>query len=430
MPSAPSSLSWTLLRYYALRGVSWLADQMLQFLLPVLAYRATGSLSWTGAMVAMQWAPRLLSLPVAGLLADRFPERRVYVVNDVLRFGLGVLACTWAVAVPGAAYGVVIGFALVAGVACEQVLVAGEKMAGSLVPMDAMHRAQSVLSGIEQGALLLAPMLGGLLILLGAVPTVFVLTVLFGTSLTLTLTLPRGAGAQRESQVVEAAAAPWRHLVGDLVAGVRNVVKVAVLRYVVLATMCVNIMLGVIQSVAPTLVMGRYGHSEGALGTVYSGAALVAMLTLTTVPRLIGKFGLIRIGVVSAVLQGVAFTMMGPTIGFLFFAAMTAVFMAGDSVFSVIIRTLRLRVVPAEEFGRTVAAISMLNFVSLPLAGLLLAGVGPILPLTVLIPVVGGAVLVALAFLLRRLGSLPIVGEQVAGPDRSREGEPEPAATH
>ncbi|QMU71317.1 MFS transporter [Streptacidiphilus sp. P02-A3a] len=424
MPPAPRSLTWVVPRYYALRGVGWLADQMLQFLLPVLAYRATGSLSWTGAMVATQWVPRLLSLPIAGLLADRFPERRIYAVNDVLRFGLGAAACGWAVAAPGQAYGVVIGFALLAGVACEQVLVAGEKMAGSLVPMAVMHRAQSVLSGLEQGALLLAPMLGGLLVLLGALPTVVVLTALFGASLLLTLSLPRGSGVRGEVPVAVAESS-WRQLAGDLAAGVRNVVKLPVLRYVVLATMCVNVMLGVIQSAAPALVLGRYGHGEGALGGVYSVAGLVAMLTLTTVPRLIGRFGLIRIGVVSAVAQGIAFTVMGPTTGFVLFAAMTAVFMAGDSVFSVVIRTLRLRVVAAEEFGRTVAAISMLNFVSLPLAGLLLAVAGPVLPLAVLIPVVGAVVLAALALLLRRLARLPI-----AEPERESAREPEPAGTH
>lgn len=410
-------------RYYALRAVGWMTDQLIQFLLPVLAYQATGELSWSGLVLAAQWVPRLLSLPVAGYLADRYPEQRIYRANDLVRVGLGVVAAVLTVILESHAFAVVIVFALLAGICCEQVLVAGEKLAGTLVAPEDMHRAQSVLSGIEQGTLLLAPVVGGALLLTGPLPIVVVVASLFGVSLLLSLGLPRAerTAAPGSVPVPAPVLAPEpvtgggkgegkgggrgsaaRRLLGDSVTGIRNVVRIPVLRTIVLATMCVNIMLGLIQGVAPALA-DRYGHNEGALGLVYSAAGLVAMVTLTAAPRLIRRFGFLAVAAVSTVVQGVVFIALGPTTGFLFFAALVAVFMAGDSVFSVVIRTLRLRVVVSEEFGRTVAAVSLLNFLSLPLAGGLLAVTGHAVPLVVLIPVVGAAAMACLAVLMVRL---------------------------
>ncbi|MFJ4498636.1 MFS transporter [Streptomyces sp. NPDC088864] len=401
MTPLSSRLGSTLHRYYALRAVGWMTDQLIQFLLPVLAYQATGELSWSGLVLAAQWVPRLLSLPVAGHLADRFPEQRIYRANDLVRVGLGVVAAVLTVVLESQAFAVVIVFALLAGICCEQVLVAGEKLAGSLVAPEDMHRAQSVLSGIEQGTLLLAPVVGGALLLTGPLPIVMVVAGLFGVSLLLSLGLPRGAGTAAP-EPAPAGGGAARRLLADAVTGVRNVVRIPVLRTIVLATMCVNVMLGVIQGVAPALA-DRYGRNEGALGLVYSAAGLVAMVTLTAAPRLIRRYGFLGVAAVSTVVQGVVFVALGPTTGFFFFAGLVAVFMAGDSVFSVVIRTLRLRVVASEEFGRTVAAVSLLNFLSLPLAGGLLAVTGHAVPLVVLIPAVGAAAMACLAVLMMRL---------------------------
>ncbi|MFE6182985.1 MFS transporter [Streptomyces sp. NPDC056465] len=401
MTTSLSRLTTPVHRYYALRAVGWTTDQLIQFLLPVLAYQATGELSWSGIVLAAQWVPRLLSLPAAGLLADRFPEQRIYWVNDLVRVALGAVATVLAVVLEDRAFAVVIVFALLAGVCCEQVLVAGEKLAGALVAPEDMHRAQSVLSGIEQGTLLLAPVIGGALLLTGPLPIVAVVAGLFGVSLLLSIGLPRGPhkGGPRPAPSEGSAG---RRLLRDSATGIRNVVRIPVLRTIVLATMCINVMLGLIQGAAPALA-DRYGRSEGALGLVYSVAGLVAMVTLTAAPRLIRRFGFLGVAAASAVVQGVVFIALGPTTGFFFFAALVAVFMAGDSVFSVVIRTLRLRVVASEEFGRTVAAVSLLNFLSLPLAGGLLAVAGHAVPLVVLIPVAGAAALAGLTVLMARL---------------------------
>src|SRR5438309_11999987 len=72
-------------RYYLLRSVGWLANQLLQFAVPVLMYRTTGSVAWSGVALFVEWTPRLVALPLAGSLVDRVHIRRVYLASDVLR---------------------------------------------------------------------------------------------------------------------------------------------------------------------------------------------------------------------------------------------------------------------------------------------------------------------------------------------------------
>jgi MFS family permease len=390
-------------RYYALRAIGWLADQLLLFLVPVLAFKLTGSLAWSGIALTAQWAPRLIALPVGGLLADRFDVAAFYVVNDLVRCAAGAVGVVAIVLFPGQAGATVIVFSLVAGVCCEQTLVAGEKLAGRLIPAENMPGAQSLLGSLEQGALLLAPAIGGGLVLLDTVWTALTITILFAASLAIALSLPRGA---RPDRPVEGS---LPGLARELAGGVRTIGRIPVLLGIVVATMLVNLMLGAIQTTAPDVVVGSYGHSEGVLGTMYTVAGFAAMAAMPMMKRLINRFGLLAVAAAASLAQAVVFTLLTSASPFPVFAGLVTVFMIGDSMFTVVIRIVRITVVRPDEFGRTVAAIHMLNFAPVPLVGLLLAAADDRVPLDVVIPATGLLIFVSLALLMLRLRPLMAV---------------------
>ncbi|NAT07000.1 MFS transporter, partial [Pseudomonas syringae pv. actinidiae] len=58
--------------------------------------------------------------------------------------------------------------------------------------------------------------------------------------------------------------------------------------------------------------------------------------------------------------------LIGYTVGFLLIVGF-------DKMFNVYMRTIRQRVIPAQDFGKTVGVITLLNNLSQPLAGLLVA---------------------------------------------------------
>ncbi|GAA4237787.1 MFS transporter [Actinomadura meridiana] len=388
-------------RYYALRAIGWLADQLLLFLVPVLAFKLTGSLAWSGIALTAQWAPRLIALPIGGLLADRFDVAAFYVVNDLIRCIAGVVGVAAIVLYPDAAGATVIVFSIVAGVCCEQTLVAGEKLAGRLIPAEIMPGAQSLLGSLEQGALLLAPAIGGGLVLLDTVWTALIITILFTMSLAIALSLPRSS--ETESRSVGGS---LPGLASELATGIRTIVRIPVLLGFVAATMLVNLLLGAVQTAAPELVVGTYGHSEGVLGTMYTVAGFAAMATMPAMKRLIRRFGLLRVAAAASLTQAVVFTLLTSASLFWVFAGLVAIFMVGDSMFTVVIRIVRITVVRPNQFGRTVAAVHTLNFAPVPLIGLVLAAADGRVPLGIVIPTLGLVTLVSLALLMLRLRPL------------------------
>ncbi|MEX5709980.1 MFS transporter [Parafrankia sp. FMc6] len=399
--------------YFVLRAVGALANQLLQFAVPVLVYEATGSAAWSGVALFLEWLPRLTSLPLAGPLVDRFSLRRVYVVSDGVRCAAAWLVALLVTVDPSAARTGLIVLALIAGASFEQSFVAGEKAMLVLVVPARMQRAQSLLGGIDQAMLLAGPAVGAALLPAGPAATVTVIAVLFTVSLLLARTLPRTGHppADGASGVVGAAAAPattlrLADLRSDLAAGVRRVFGSPVLRLVVAVAFTVNLALGLLLASGPALVQTSHGRSGSALGIVYLLGGLASMAVLAVTSRVINRMGLVAVGVCSALLSLAACTALGVAPGFGWFVVLAVAFLTAESVFTVFIRVVRARLVPEAEFGRVVGVIVLLNLASMPLAGLLVAaGVG-FLPLPWLVTASGGVALVVGTGLLWRLWQL------------------------
>jgi hypothetical protein len=353
-------------RCYALRGIGSLASQLLQFLLPVVIYQVTRSVTWAGLTLTLQWVPQLASLAIAGVWVDRFGVRTVYVCADVVRLAAATAATVLVAADPGAVRWGLLGLSLVAGGCFEQTFVAGEKAVRVLADPRAMARAQSILGGIDQAAQMAAPALGAALLVLGTQPPVYLVTAAFAASLALSVAL-RGPGlAQRAGE-------PDRGLRREVGRSVRRVATDPVLRTVVLMTMLVNLLLSMLLGGAPALLSRSYHHGGSYLGVVYTIGAAASIAILAGVPALVRRSGVVALGVISAVLVCASFAAMGVAPGAAGFAVAVVAFLCVESTFTVFIRTVRAHRVDPASFGSVVSVIVLLNFAPMPLGGLLVA---------------------------------------------------------
>lgn len=351
-----------LTRYFAFRFTAWLVDYLLLFGVPLLCYKVTGNLAWSGIALALEWTPRILSLGGAGYLVDRLSIRRLCVVSDSARCALAG-ACALAIALwPGLAVAVTVGFSAVAGALFEQTFVAGEKAGKVLADPSDQARVQTILTGLEQVAVIGAPALGGMLLLFR--PAVFpaAACALYGVSLLFSFALPpvRAEGSEPAS----------------LAAGLRTTAKDPVLRPIILLTMGLNYMLGLINGSAAQIAAERYGASTSVLSFIYSAASVASIAVLGLSPWLIRRFGLWRFGAGTAVLSPVLCLLLGVAPTLIGFGVCLGLFLALDSLFSVYMRTSRAERVPEAVYGSTVAAFGLLVIVPLPLAGLTLALLG------------------------------------------------------
>ncbi|MDP9243123.1 MAG: MFS transporter, partial [Actinomycetota bacterium] len=147
-------------------AISQTGDWLYNVALLVFVLRATHSASWVAAAGIVRLLPYVLFGTAGGVLADRFPRRRVMVVSDLARAGLmGLL--TLVAGVSGSAL-----FAILLAAASTTFAVAYQPSVNAalptLVPEDELAAANSVVTTITMVCIALGPAVGGILLVLGS----------------------------------------------------------------------------------------------------------------------------------------------------------------------------------------------------------------------------------------------------------------------
>lgn len=154
----------TFRRLFLAHGISRAGDAFNTVALVILVFRLTGSGVGVAGTVVFEILPVLLLGPLAGLVVDRYPRRRVMVLADLARAGMAVLLAIVHTSTP-VAYGV--AFGLSTGTLLFN------PAASSLIPElldsdDEAVDANSALWTVAVAAqIILAPLAGGLIATVG-----------------------------------------------------------------------------------------------------------------------------------------------------------------------------------------------------------------------------------------------------------------------
>ena len=147
--------------------------------------------------------------------------------------------------------------------------------------------------------------------------------------------------------------------------------RLAALKRIIILAVGVNLIVGVTLATSAALVTGQFAAGKDAYALLQAGGALVTIAILfylarATLPlKLMGGLGYSMIAI------GALITAISPdvgvyTVGFLLITGF-------DKMFNVYLRSTRQRVIPVQDFGKTVGVINLLNNLAQPLAGLAIA---------------------------------------------------------
>jgi MFS family permease len=371
-----------LLPFFTLRFFGELANQLLQFAVPLMIYKSTGSIAWSGIAFFVEWLPRLFSFPLAGAAVDRFGPRIVYIVADSSRLFSSLIAYLGLIIFPEQTHFFLIILAVVNGFFFEQTFISIEQIICKLTPRAEIHRAQSILTGIDQATTVAGPALAGLLVTIVKPSALLVMIALiFCTSL---LFVIRMNGYHLRSQVSQDSH-PFLKEIRD---GFKTLISIPRLVLIVFLTNILNLMIGLSLIIAPAITTDIFGMPDEYLGIVYAISGAVGFIAIVVTPWLADHFKLSRVGICAFFLTCIAFLGIGIAPSYWVYVAATSILMAMDGVFTVYIRTERAQLIPADRFGSTIGIIVLLNFVSLPFAGLLMAISSKIINLQSLIVIV------------------------------------------
>ncbi len=357
-------------RIYLPRSADGAAFAMATYGTPLLVLAATGSAALTGLAFALEWTPRIAAFTVIGTIVDRFGAARVFRAACLARAvvvlaAAGVLAAldagssavTAAVMLLAASTGILTEFSYVAA---ETAGGAASRSAGSQA-----HRVQSVLLGIDQTATLAGPLVAGLLLEHGGP------TAMLGTLATFSLLAAALGFAERGTTTSTASAE------GGLRAGWATLRSLPALAWLVGGLVVSNTAVAVLQAAMPVIVVTELQRSSADAGLIWSAAAVASLLAITAARRAIDRWGLWPVGAAAAVLATAATLAVSQADTYHSYLLLIAVLMAGEGGLTVVLRTLRSHLIPADVFGSTLSVTILLLLLPFPAAGLIVAALPP-----------------------------------------------------
>ncbi len=285
-------------RWYLSSSISYAGTAASAVALPLLAYRATGSATVTAAVVALEALPYLMFGLLAGAVADRWPRKRMMVCADVLAAAL--VASVPAADRAGALTGVhVLVVAFGVGTAFCWFDAAAWGALTRVVGRDRLPAANSWIWGTSTVLGIAVPAAVGLALTVTGPSTVLAVdAATYLASAALLWRLRTGLDAPRGA--ADDGAAP-RSVRTDIVAGLSYLWHQPTIRAMSLAGFCLSLAGG---GVLGLLVVHAdrqlgVGSEDGRLGTLYTAAAVGALVAALLLPVLRRRVGVGPLSIVT-----------------------------------------------------------------------------------------------------------------------------------
>ena len=377
--------------------VSRLADQILLFIVPLIVFQTTNSVSWAGLAFFVESLPRYLAFPVCGALCDKYPPVRILHISQIYR----AVACVIAIALYAVFDGIywVVILSALCGVLTTQGVMAREVLMPHIFKHYTYGKTLSYSQIADQSGLVLGPLVAALLLeiwawhwVVMAVAGLFVLAdlaMLFWQRNT-RVNLP--TFEQHQDLWLQPLRIAFRHIR-----------QLAELQKIIVLAVGVNLLIGVTLATSAAMVIGQYAAGKQTYAGLQAAGALTTIAILFYLARSTLSLKVLGSLSYSMIACGALITALSPniwayTLGFLLITGF-------DKMFNIYFRSVRQKVIPPQDFGKTVGVVSLLNNLSQPLAGLLIALLaGPLGTQTVILWLTGSTALigVTLVTLARR----------------------------
>ncbi len=345
--------------------LSRLADQILLFIVPLIVFQTTQSVSLAGLAFFVESLPRFLAFPVCGALCDKYPPVRILHISQVYR----ALACVIAIGLYGVFDGIywLVMLSALCGVLTTQGVMAREVLMPHVFQQYSYAKTLSYSQIADQSGLVLGPLVAALMLEVWAWPWV----VLGVAALFVLADLAMGVW-QRTNTVSVAVFEQHRDIwLQPLRIAFGHIGNLAGLKRLIALTVGVNLIIGVTLATSAAMVTGQFAAGKDAYALLQAAGALVTIVILfylarATLPlKLLGglSYGLIAVG---ALIMAISPNLWLYALGFLLVIGF-------DKMYSVYMRSVRQKVIPVQDFGKTVGVITLLNNLPQPLAGLVIA---------------------------------------------------------
>lgn len=338
-------------------------ERFLLFAIPLMVFRATGSVQSSGVSFLVEWLPTIMMLPLTGILVDRYGVRNVFLGSNAIRLVVCFLFFGILLGSESAAAYIIVGgvlslFNLFAYVAFEKYITV-------LDGEDEVAKAFSFFQFNQQAMQVIVPICGAWIVVHLAPHLVFLISALgYLLLLALAKAMP---GDDHRTQVA----------FGDTFKAIREafgfVGRSVTLRWLGILMMSTNFAFGLMYTALPDLVLHIEGQSEVYLGGVYALAAVVSFAYFLSSSKIAEKKLVEPLGIVAALVIPASPLLLALSTD-VTVLALSFCLVAGPLVaFSVHARVVRNAAMPAENYALTISITMILSLLGLPLSGAYIA---------------------------------------------------------
>lgn len=363
-----------------------LADQFLLFVVPLVVYQTTQSVSLSGLAYAAETLPRVLFYPVCGVLSDRYSPLRLMQLSQIGRAVICVLGLIGFALFGG--LGWVVGISAICGLLTTQGFMAREVLLPQIFTSARFEKIQSVSQSVNQASIVLGPLLAATLFAISNWQTVVVVAAVLFAIAELSMMIWR-----HFNQTPIAATDENPSWIAPFKTAFSHLISLPGLKRVIALTASVNLVFGITLATSAAMVTGLHGQSEEhyALLQTVGAAFTIIVLMLVGASRLsVGRIGLISF---AGVFLGGVLTAISPD--YWLYMVGFAVVLGFDGMFNIYIRTVRQKIIPARDYGKTTGVIILFNNMTQPIAGLLVGLTGSLAQTSWLILVLSLVMLVS-----------------------------------
>lgn len=325
-----------------------------------LAFDLTGTNAALGGVLLGFGLSSIIAIPIGGVLADRFPKRRVLIIAGTIQ-SLVSLALAIAVVTDDIAYWMLVAASVIQGGVISLLGPARLAFIAEAVPRERMTNAILLSQSSMQFTRVLGPAAAGALIgvsFFGVAGVYFLAAALAAAGIVATFGLPDGHPAMQSTR------SPFEDL-ADGVRYVRNEPRVA---HLLLLSFGVVLVGFPHMAFLPTLAEDVYDAGSTGFGLLTTAAAVGALVvTLSLAGIATDRLGGIQAR--AAVAFGVALVLLGLSPIFAVALLVMVVIGATSAAFQALNNSLILSIAPVEYHGR-VQSILMLGFSGFGLAAL------------------------------------------------------------
>lgn len=353
------------LAFFASLFFSRLADQILLFIVPLVVFQVTNSASWAGLAFFAESLPRFLAFPICGALCDKFSPIKMLHISQVYRAlicVLGVFCYLWL----GGVFWLV-ALSAICGVLTTQGIMAREVVMPYVFQHYTYTKTLSYSQIADQTGLVLGPLAAALLLQVWPwYGVVLVAAALFFIADFFMLMWKKSSNVTLK--VFSQHQDVW---IRPVKIALRHILNIKDLQRIIVLAVGVNLIVGVTLATSAPMVLGHFNTGKNDYAVLQAAGAIVTIIILFVLARVslpqrvLGGLGYSML-VCGALLSSICPNLIVYALGFLLIVGF-------DKMFNIYMRTIRQRVIPQEDFGKTVGVVTLLNNLSQPLAGLLVA---------------------------------------------------------